>query len=60
MKKKLVNWVLINEINSFKYFIEDFEGGSKASQAFVMDLITKIDYSIYKPKDVIIHYGEEI
>lgn len=60
LKKKIVNWVLSKQYKSFMFFLEDFESGHKASQAFIIVLLTNLDSQMYKPGTVILNEGDQV
>ena len=53
LKQKLVNCALIRQKTTFEFFFEDFGGKNKASDAFMIQILTHLDSSLYSPGKII-------
>ena len=58
LQKKLVNEVLQKQLNSFHYFIEDFEGRNCAPTSFIVELVTKLDSQMYRHGETVVQKGQ--
>ena len=59
-QEKIVKVVLVNELEVFSYFFEDFVGVRRVPRIFMKNVLTNLTSSVFKQGDVIIKFGEKV
>ncbi len=58
MQQKLARAVLYKQFKSWEFFFEDFNGKTKAPEAFMIDVVTRLSSQMHDPGATIVPRGQ--
>jgi len=60
LQYKLVGHVLSRQLKTLTFFFEDFDSKKKASNAFILKILTRLKSQMYKRGETIVHRNEPV
>jgi len=52
--------VLFSQYKTFKYFFEDFSGKTKATEAFMFRVLTRLKSKMYRPGEIVLAQNRKV